>query len=45
MAFYLTMSAFIAANLLVIGFELRMGPQRQGRALALAPARGMGVRR
>lgn len=36
MAFYVTMSAFIAANLALIGFEMRRGPSRAGQ-LSLAP--------
>jgi len=37
MAFYVTMSAFIAANLTVIGYELRNGQARADRAPAFAP--------
>lgn len=36
MAFYVTMSAFIAANLGVIAFEMRKGRENAGRALVLA---------
>ena len=36
MAFYVTMSAFIAANLALIGFEMRRGPSRAGQ-LSLVP--------
>ncbi|MFG6282607.1 hypothetical protein [Sphingomonas sp. S6] len=37
MAFYVTMSAFIAANLALIGFEMRRGQSRASRELALVP--------
>ncbi len=39
MAFYVTMSAFIAANLVVIGFELRRTQARAGQAVSLATVR------
>lgn len=37
MAFYVTMSAFIAANLALIGFEARRSRARTDRAPAFAP--------
>lgn len=45
MAFYVTMSAFIAANLVVIGYELRRGQARVGRAVAFATTRRDAARR
>lgn len=39
MAFYITMSAFIAANLGLIAFEMRKGQQGAGRG-ALLPTAG-----